>query len=361
MALLRLHHLFACRCARCSAHHVPLPAPPPQARAQKLSADQDDEEEEEEHGPGNRADPVPNVGVTFGSSSAKNVSMAELAPPQQQQQQRPGLGGHDAPGGQSVVQSAFSHVSSVFGSRSALLSRGSMSFFLGSTTGAPQERRITPRLAGHLVFISPFLAWAVLVCAINGVGYGLLGRVGGDIATAGIITFLIVRCADRLPRWGLGSTLFEVQHPPPLPWLSLPLLARDAGSSAQCTTCRRPRSGPRALLRCVLVPASATFVCTASASALTAACMTSMAQVAYYRHMLATSDMPYEWQAAMYGGASVPDDKGARALSRGRSRDPHVQRARPAKEDPNHAMVRPQAATPRTTSWPPRASRWATT
>ncbi len=102
-------------------------------------------------------------------------------------------------GSHSFLSNTMSRLSSTFGSRSGFLSRSNMSFSAIGTSPASQQRRIVPSLAGHLWFCTPWLLWAIVVCAVNGAGYQSLQRVGGDVATSAIITFLIVRCV-RLRR-----------------------------------------------------------------------------------------------------------------------------------------------------------------
>ncbi len=198
-----------------------------QASAQKLSADQDEEEDEDEDGgAATRTDSAANVGVTFGATFEKTVVQQQE---QQDGAQAAGAGGQSLAMTQSFAQSTFSRVSSMFGA--GALSRSGTSFFLGGSSAAAHQRRITPSLVGHLVFVSPFLAWAVLVCAINGAGYSLLKDSGGDIATAGIVTFLIVRCAAALSAAALSA---GQQFPPP-------------GNAAAPVSATAAHTAPRAL------------------------------------------------------------------------------------------------------------------
>ncbi len=178
-----------------------------QASTQKLSDDSDDDEDGDDSRP---AAAPSSAGVTFGSAQHRHtvaepaaVSTKAHAIAQSSDGAVPAAGGKEhllgaqgaAP---SFMHSTLSRASSLFGGRS-----GTASFFLGgggsAAAGILAKRRIVPTVMGNVWFVSPFILWAIVVCAINGAGYTSLSRTGGDVATYGIITFLIVRCGARLP------------------------------------------------------------------------------------------------------------------------------------------------------------------
>ncbi len=194
-----------------------------QASTQKLSdVDSDDEDEDDDRARSPRVDAAAqaSAGVTFGAVSAQplldpaagmaqqqpgaqsTTSTAKGAPMQPPSQQTPPQAG--------FLSSHLSRLSTGLGlGRGSVFMHGGFSFASGASAGvATLQRRIVTSHTGHVAFMLPFLLWMVLVCAIDGVGFMSLRNVGGDVATYGIINFVIVGCvwaaldaeADITPR-----------------------------------------------------------------------------------------------------------------------------------------------------------------
>ncbi len=158
-------------------------AHPAQVNTQKLSDDSDEEEEEEDTKQTQRESSV-SQGVTFGTGVSASAVPAKAAVP-----------AAGTPGAASVGQSFMSKMSFGFASRSNTNSMANgTSFLLGAGSNALASRRIVPNIWGNVWFVSPFLLWMVVICAIDAAAYMALSKVGGDVATYNIINFLIVRC-----------------------------------------------------------------------------------------------------------------------------------------------------------------------
>ncbi len=204
-----------------------------QANTQKLSDDSDDEDEEEDAKQPTQRESSVSQGVTFGGNPNASVSGAPPAA---------AMAAKAGPGAASVGQSFMSKMSFAFSQRSNANSMANgTSFFLGAGSAALARRRIVPSVWGNLWFVSPFLLWLVVICAIDAAAYMALSRVGGDVATYNIINFLVVRCAHgrRSTAQILAASTATPQHTwSPCITKRSPVRLTAAGTSATRTTCR---------------------------------------------------------------------------------------------------------------------------